>query len=81
MNPAYYIWWVERSAGGQWHGYVLLDDETLWRYEYDVQRGTPDVRRMYRWVWDGQNWQYDERSAQALYFKAGEQRFAQAMFP
>jgi hypothetical protein len=77
MNTwAYYIWWVERDSGGQWHGYKLLNDETLWRYEFDILRGTSDVRQLHRWRWTGSEWEYDTRSAEALYVRAGQQKLA-----
>jgi hypothetical protein len=72
----YYYWWIERTSGGQWFGWELLGDEELWRFEYDVERGTPNVRRMYRWVWTGTEWQYDTRNAMTLYVRAGQQRMA-----
>lgn len=78
---AWYLWWVARKDGtGSWFGPKLLNDEEVWRLEFDVQRGTPNVSWLYRWVWDGSSptWQYDTRSATAMYVRAGEQRFAQA---
>lgn len=73
----YFIWWIERTGGGQWYGPVLLFDEEVWRHEFDVQRGTPGVRHMYRWLWDpATGWQYDDRSASALFVRAGEQKLA-----
>lgn len=75
---SWYIWWIERAPPyqGMWHGPRAFDDEALWRFELDIERGTPGVRRLYRWLWDGQNWQYDTRSAEALYVRAGQQRLA-----
>jgi hypothetical protein len=72
----YYIWWIERTGGGMWFGPKALSDEELWRFEYDVERGTPGVRYLYRWLWTGSEWQYDTRSAMALYMRATDQRMA-----
>lgn len=73
----YYYWWIERTdGGGQWFGWELLGDEELWQFENDIERGTSNVRRLYRWLWTGSEWQYDTRSAAALYVRAGSQRFA-----
>jgi hypothetical protein len=77
----WYFWWIARSDRGEWFGPLELSDEEVWRFEYDAQRGTPGILRMYRWLWDGQNWQYDNRSATALYVRAGEQRLASSYFP
>ena len=76
MQSQYYFWWIERTVGGQWYGWKLLPDDEVWRFEYDLQRGTPDIRAMHRWMWDGQAWQYDPRSASALYYQSGERRLA-----
>lgn len=79
MNPHWYIWWAARPGmrdNGQWVPMRWLTDEQLWRYEDDVQRGTPGVTKLYRWLWDGTEWQYDERSAIALYVHSGEQKYA-----
>jgi hypothetical protein len=76
LNETWYIWWIERDYGSQWFGPKLLSDEAVWRFEYDVERGTRGVRRLYRWFWDGSSWQYDTRSAESLYVRAGQQRYA-----
>lgn len=72
----WYIWWIDRLGGGQWHGPKLLGDEELWRYEYDVERGTVGVRWLYRWLWTGSEWQYDTRNAYVVAVRAGQQRLA-----
>jgi len=72
----WYIWWIDRYSGSVWFGPKLLGDEDLWRYEYDIERGTSGVRQLYRWLWNGSEWQYDTRSVQALYVRAGQQRLA-----
>jgi len=77
----WYLWWVARSYQGEWFGPLLLGDEEVWRFEYDAQRGTPGIIRMYRWIWNGQEWQYDPRTTTALYVQAGAQKLASTYFP
>jgi hypothetical protein len=75
-NRSWFIWWIDRDWSSYWFGPRYLSDEELWQFESDVERGTPGVRRLYRWVWDGSAWQYDTRSAVSLYVRAGEQRYS-----
>lgn len=75
----WFIWWAERPGmpnGGQWVPMRWLADEQLWSYENDIERGTPGVTGLYRWLWTGSEWQYDDRKAISLYVHAADQRYA-----
>jgi len=60
----YFIWWVARPSepnGGQWYGWRYLTDYEAFQEQLAIQTSTPDVSRLYRWIWDGSEWQYDTR--------------------
>ena len=73
----YFLWWVARPHdpnGGQWYGWKYLTDYEAFQEQLSIRTNTEDVSGLYRWIWDGSQWQYDARPDSALI--AGSVQFA-----